>query len=185
MVLFFRILLVAITSHFRSRISPTAPARLKLTVLPTDCDLYRHLNNGRYLSLMDLGRLDLVIRAGIGKLMVRNRWFPVVASATIRFRKSIDFLERFELETTLVGWDEKWVWIEQRFVVGDEIRADALLKGVFLEKRTPVPPSRLFAALGLEAEPRHVPEWIAHWTESEEAMKSRERQFAPDPNRAK
>ena len=40
-------------------------ARIRLTTLPTDIDILRHMNNGRYLSLFDLGRWDLLIRTGL------------------------------------------------------------------------------------------------------------------------
>ena len=37
-------------------LAPTAVGRIRLTTLPTDIDILRHMNNGRYLSLFDLGR---------------------------------------------------------------------------------------------------------------------------------
>lgn len=174
MILFFRIILVGLLAKLRSRVAPLEPSRLRLTVLPTDCDLYRHLNNGRYLSLMDLGRLDMAIRNGSWKLMIANKWYPVAASAAIRYRKSIELFERFDLQTRIVGWDEKWYWIEQQFLVGDELRADAVLKVVFLHGRETIPPAKVNAALGLDLPPNYVPEWIAHWIETEDVMKTRE-----------
>ena len=42
-------------------------------VLPGDLDVNVHLNNGRYLALMDLGRFDLLIRGGL----LRPRSLPV------------------------------------------------------------------------------------------------------------
>ena len=34
-------------------------------VAPTDLDVLGHMNNGRYASLFDLGRFDLLVRTGI------------------------------------------------------------------------------------------------------------------------
>ena len=45
-------------------IEPTAVSRVRVRTLPTDIDLLKHMNNGRYGSLFDLGRFDLLIRTG-------------------------------------------------------------------------------------------------------------------------
>jgi hypothetical protein len=39
-------------------------SRVTFRVLPTDCDVNFHLNNGRYLAFMDLGRLHLTAQIG-------------------------------------------------------------------------------------------------------------------------
>ena len=38
-----------------------------MRVLPNDLDLLWHMNNGRYLSLMDQGRVDLMVRRACGR----------------------------------------------------------------------------------------------------------------------
>ncbi|KAG1647621.1 hypothetical protein GQR58_030448 [Nymphon striatum] len=43
--------------------------RMHLHVLPTDLDIAVHMNNGRYLTLADLGRWDMMIRNGFWKTM--------------------------------------------------------------------------------------------------------------------
>ena len=45
------------------------------------------MNNGRYLTLMDLGRADLVIRSGLWRAVLRHGWAPVVSAVKIRFRR--------------------------------------------------------------------------------------------------
>jgi len=40
-------------------------SRLPLRVWPNDLDLFGHMNNGRYLTLMDLGRLQIVMKSGL------------------------------------------------------------------------------------------------------------------------
>ena len=48
--------------------------QLPLRVLPNDLDTNLHLNNGRYLTLMDLGRVDLMLRMGVMGELRRRRW---------------------------------------------------------------------------------------------------------------
>ena len=47
------------------------------------------MNNGRYWSLMDLGRTDLMLRTGLWRAVLRHRWVPVVNAGAIRFRREL------------------------------------------------------------------------------------------------
>lgn len=172
MVLIFRVLLGLMRGLIRGKVRGALDdSVIRLTVLPTDADLYFHLNNGRYLSLSDLGRLDLAMGSGLWRVMLRNRWFPVAASSTARFRKSIDLFRRFDLRSRLVGWDTKWIYVAHWFELDGEIAATILFRVVFLKGREAIAPSTLFEAMGIEAEAERVPEWIRHWKETEERIK--------------
>lgn len=64
MNLILRLLALPLLSRRRSKTSPLGPCRTPFRVWPTDLDILRHVNNGVYLSLMDLARVDLLSRAG-------------------------------------------------------------------------------------------------------------------------
>jgi acyl-CoA thioesterase FadM len=143
-----RLLAVLLAARTRARLGPLDVSRIELRCWPDDLDLNGHMNNGRYLSLMDLGRWDLVIRLGLAKLAVKHRWRPIVGTAAIRFRRELRLLQRFTLETRFSAWDEKWVYIEQRFLVGSRVHAEAQLRGLFRGPKGNVRPAELLAALG-------------------------------------
>ena len=103
MNLLFRMLRVFVAALFRSRIGLLDSSELKFRVLPTDLDINVHMTNARYLSVMDLGRTDLLIRAGMLKTMRRRRWMPVVGHIDIRFRRSLSPFQRFSLTSRLGG----------------------------------------------------------------------------------
>lgn len=109
-------------------------ASLTFRVWPNDLDLNRHMNNSRYLALMDLGRYDLTRRIGLLQTARRNKWFPVVAAQTIRFRKSLAPFERFELHTRVAAWDAKSFYLEQTFTRGEELVAEAMVRARFLSR---------------------------------------------------
>ncbi|GAC1653143.1 MAG: hypothetical protein NVS4B3_15920 [Gemmatimonadaceae bacterium] len=144
---------------------------LQLRVWPTDLDLNGHMNNGRYLTVMDLGRLDLVARLGVLRLAARYRWRPVVAAAAIRFRRSLPPLRRYELRTRLICWDEKWWFVEQRFVHDGVVAAIALVRVLVRGPAGPVSPSEVLAALGIDAISPPPPEAVALWRASEDALR--------------
>ncbi|WP_068085997.1 acyl-CoA thioesterase [Polycladidibacter stylochi] len=116
MRLWFRLLWFFITSPFRSKIaSPLDKSIMRFRVHLTDIDTNIHLNNGQYLTLMDLGRMDVLLRTGLWRPVLKNKWMPVVSSASIRFRREIGLFQPFLLETRIVYWEEGTGVMEQRF----------------------------------------------------------------------
>lgn len=107
---------------------------IQMRVWPTDLDLLWHVNNGVYLSLMDFGRWDMVFRNGIFDLCKRNNWYPVVSSEAIKFKKSLQLFDKFTLKTKVVGYDDKNIFILQRFYRKNQWVATGIVKAVFLKK---------------------------------------------------
>lgn len=172
MNLLLRFLSTFIRSSFRAKITPFDESRLRLRVWPNDFDAYLHLNNGRYLSMMDLGRLDLVIRNGMGRLMWSRKWFPVVGSSMIRYRRSIDAFRGFELVSWIAGWDDKWVYVAHRFERNGELMAAAVVQAVFRGPEGTIEPFRFFRELGPDVEPVRMPQWVVDWQSADLEMKS-------------
>ena len=140
--------------------------RIRLRVLPTDIDVLRHLNNGRYLSLFDLGRWDMLEQAGLTEVFRERRWYPVVSSETITFRKSLNLWQRFDLETRWIGRDDRALYMEHRAVVGGEVYARAIIRARLLGPGGPVPHDDLFAAVALPEGLPDVSAWIHEWADA-------------------
>lgn len=159
----------------RPRVGPFDASRITMRVQPQDVEVQR-MNNGRYLTLMDLGRFDLAVRVGVGPALLKNRWVPLVRSATISFFKSLRIGQRYDLVTRIAGYDEKWWVIEQRFERGGEPYAVAYVKGLFRGPKGNVAPATLIAAGGhRDLEPPPMSEALRLWLASEEAIISENR----------
>jgi acyl-CoA thioesterase FadM len=124
------------------------PVTLDLVAMPRDCDSNLHVNNGRYLQLMDLGRLALVARAGLARPMIRHRWGAVVGAVEIEFLREIPILSSFRMTTRIVGWDPKWFFLEQTFERGGELAAIARVQGLFRAAHGTVPTAEVLAEVG-------------------------------------
>lgn len=131
-----------------SRVDLLDEVTLDLRVWPTDLDIQRHVNNGRYLSLMDLGRLALMERTDLLRVAREQRWLPLVRGIDIAYYKPLLPWERFRLHTRLADWDGKWLYLEQRFERGDATCARARIHGLLRSREGNVPTERLLAALG-------------------------------------
>jgi acyl-CoA thioesterase FadM len=135
-----------------------------MRVLPTDLDILGHMNNGVYLSIMDLGRMDLMIREGFWAKLRAQKMYPVMVSETITFRRSLNPWERFILETRVIGVDDKAVFVEQRFVIDGEIAASAMTRARFLQVGGPtVSIERLSELAGVDLTEFELPSWVKDW----------------------
>ena len=121
-------------SKRRSRLDLRAVSRIRFRVWPTDIDLLMHMNNGRYLSYMDLGRIDLTERTGVLAELSPFGVYAVVGQQTITYRKSLNLFQSFTIESRLLGADERALYVEQRFVVRGEVYARAIVRARLIQK---------------------------------------------------
>ena len=164
MNLLFRLSWTWLASHWRSAVPPLGPCITPFRVLPTDLDLLMHVNNGVYLSMMDVARVDLLYRAGLARKLAARRWYPVVVAETIQFRRSLEVFQRFDIETRLVGWDDKALLLEQKFIVCGEEVAAAVVRSRFLVRGGgTVAPADLAALAGMPATSPTLPPAVARW----------------------
>jgi acyl-CoA thioesterase FadM len=164
MNLFFRLIWTLVAGPFRSRVPTLGPATTPFRVWPTDLDVLMHVNNGVYLSMMDLGRIDLMMRSGLFGAINERGWYPVVTAQTIQYRRSLKVFDRFDIVTRVLAWDDRAIMLEQRFVRRGEEVATALMRGRFLRRAGgTVPMSDLIAAAGNPPAPTDVPPYAVQW----------------------
>jgi acyl-CoA thioesterase FadM len=134
---------------------PLATDTLNLRVWPNDIDFNFHLNNARYLSVMDYGRIHLLARTGLLKPAIKARWTPVVGAVWITYRRSLKLWAAYQVSTHLVCWDERWFYFEQTFSGGEGLVAIGWVKGALLDKNGIVPPQKIIDLIqpGIESPP--------------------------------
>ncbi len=167
MSLLVRLVAVLLGLLVRGRLGPLDESVVTFRVWPNDLDLNGHMNNGRYLTLMDLGRVDLMGRIGVARTAITRRWRPVVGSATIRFRRSLRPFERYTLKSRVVCWDEKWFFIEQRFERGGTVVAVGLVKGLMRGPAGNVPTAEVLRAIDVTLASPDMPPAIRLWQQSD------------------
>src|SRR5262245_7243366 len=104
MVVFFRLLLALIRSHFKPRIGILDESSFAMRVWPNDLDLNIHMNSGRYVSMMDIGRVEILGRTRLLRKVFGRGWRPIAAATTIRYRRSLLPFQRFVVRMCLVCW---------------------------------------------------------------------------------
>lgn len=135
---------------------------------PQDIDIWMELNNGRTLTLLDLGRIPLAHRIGLIALLRKRRWGLTMAGVSVRYRRRIRTFERFEIQSRAVCWDDKFVYIEQSmWKRNGECANQALYRAAVTDANGIVTPDRILDALGQSGESPEPPEWIANWIAAE------------------
>jgi acyl-CoA thioesterase FadM len=130
MNLIFRMLYVLIRSLFGARMEiGHFVSTLHLRVLPNDIDINFHMNNGRYLTICDLNRVDVFARSGLLKAMFKRNWIPVIAEHTMTYKKPLGIFERYEVNLEVTHWDEKYFYMKHTFHKGKRIMAEGTSKG--------------------------------------------------------
>jgi len=167
MNLIFRLIWIIIEGFFRRKLHPLSESVLQLRVLPNDLDLNFHMNNGRFLSLMDLGRLDLLIRTDLAAALVKHRWQPLVGAVNIRYKVSLLPFQRYKLRTKVIGWDEKWFYIEQRFEKKNRTVAVGLVKALFRGQHRNITPEETLRLIQVNIDPPKMPDQVLKWLSME------------------
>ncbi len=132
-------------------------------IWPWDLDPWRELNNGRMLTLFDLGRIPMSVRMGFGSVARQNGWRITVAGNSTRYRRRVTVFTKLTQHCRVVGWDDRFTYVEQSFWRGDDCTAQMLLRSAFTSKAGIVPPARVLAALGQDQTSPALPDWVAAW----------------------
>ena len=156
MNLYLRLILTVLRAWLGGPLDPLDTARTPFRAWPHDLDVNVHMNNGRYATLMDLGRVDLMARAGMLGVVRREGLMPVVTAQHLTYRRALPPFARFTIETRVIGWDERNVYLEQVFVKGGEVAARGLVQTLFLRGGRRVASAELVALFGMR-EDRPVP----------------------------
>ncbi|MGY6697392.1 MAG: acyl-CoA thioesterase [Roseinatronobacter sp.] len=130
---------------------------------PWDLDPWSELNNGRTLTLFDLGRIPMAARTGLTTVLRQNRWGITVAGNTTRYRRRIRAFERFEMRSRCLGWDARFIYVEQSMWKGSECANHILIRSAFTSSEGIVPPITVLNALGQSPQSPELPGWVQDW----------------------
>lgn len=135
MTMFLRLVILVVKRLFHwKKTDLLEPCVTSFMVGPLDLDTNLHVNNGRYLSIMDMGRFDMLLKPKVFWKLFWAGYYPVVVSESIRFKRSLALFNRFTIKTEIESWDEKDFYIRQVFYHKKQIMAVGYIKGRFMKR---------------------------------------------------
>jgi len=140
---------------------------LALTCWPVDIDGYMEMNNGRILTLYDLGRTGIAYRTGLMQTLMSNRWGLVVAGSSIRYRSRVTLFQRVDLRTRVLGWDDRFLYMEQGMWRGETCCNHGLIRAAMTEKGRMMSPARVAETMAIDPTSPELPVWVRNWIDAD------------------
>lgn len=135
---------------------------------PWDIDMWMELNNGRTLTLFDLGRIPLARRVGLIGVLREKKWGLTMAGCTVRYRRRVKMFDRVTMHSRAVYWDDRFIYMEQAmFKTDGECSGHVLYRTAVVGQGGMVPPAEVLAALGRDDPAPDAPDWVAAWIEAD------------------
>ena len=120
-----RFVVIAVKSRFNRRNTEKDPYTVgELTgdfvksgiVLPSDLDVFVHMNNSKYFKEFDLARIEMAAELGFLDVLKKHGGLFVVGAGNIRYKKSMKLFQTYKIRTRIVCWDERAFYVEQEMV---------------------------------------------------------------------
>lgn len=134
---------------------------------PQDIDLFMEMNNGRVLTILDLGRTVLAQRVGLLDALKAQRWGLTMAGASVRYRKRIRPFVKFRTLSRTVGWDARFFYLDQSIWIGETCAAQVLYRSAVTDRNGIVSPARVFGSIGHGGISPDLPPWVRAWIAAE------------------
>ncbi|MFM7332466.1 MAG: thioesterase family protein [Brachymonas sp.] len=171
MNLYLRLIWAMFRAWRQPRIVPGESITRHLRVWPNDIDINGHMNNGRYLTLIDLMIIEYFVRTGFAQAMIQSGWRPMSGGSFVTYRKGLKPLERYQLIFQLDCADEHWNYMRYEFRRLDgSLCAAGYMKGAAVGRQGLVPNAVSYAKGGQTFTPSPLLPHVAQWVSAESGL---------------
>jgi acyl-CoA thioesterase FadM len=171
MNLYLRLLWTLLRSWRLPKMGIHTTLERQLRVLPNDLDINAHMNNGRYLTVIDLLLIEFFVRTGFAHIMLKQGWRPMSGGAIISYRRALAPLESYSVRFRYTGSDTAWNYMGFEFVNQQgKICAAGYMKGAAVSKQGLVPTETYQTMLGVNTIKRQLAPAVQHWLAAEHSV---------------
>jgi acyl-CoA thioesterase FadM len=142
----------------------------QLRVLPNDLDINMHMNNGRYLTVIDLLLIEFFVRTGYAKVLLQQGWKPMSGGSIITYRRGLQPFQSYTVRYRFAACDEIWNYMHFEFIAGGKVCAAGYMKGAAVSKQGFVKNAQSYALLGIPLPTEALPEAVQLWQASERSL---------------
>jgi acyl-CoA thioesterase FadM len=170
MNLYLRLIWTLLRSRRLPRLLPGQTLQRQWRVLPNDIDLNGHMNNGRYLTLIDLMLVEYFVRIGFAGVMLERGWRPMAGGSFITYRRALKPLQTYTLRFRLDACDTAWNYMRFEFLDGERVCAAGYMKGAAVGRGGLVGNVESYAALGQPLFAAAMPAPVRQWLDAERGL---------------
>ena len=144
-----RLLAALVRAKFKRKIKVSETVSLSFRFWITDIDV-SIMNHAAIRTIMEIGRVDFMVRTNFLKLANKNKWFFPSQAINVQFYRPLKMFQKVELHTRISFIDEKWIYIEQKIIRNEMDIAACLVKSTIKKGRETVPTSEIIKALNIK-----------------------------------
>lgn len=140
------------SAKFKSKVKLTETISLPFRVWVTDIDI-SVMNHAAIMTVMELGRIDFMVRTNFLKLANKHKWFFPSQAISVQFYRPLKMFQKAKLLTRVSFIDENWIYTEQKITREGKDIAACLVKSTIKKGRETVPTSEILSALQIDEVP--------------------------------
>lgn len=136
------------------------PTRITTVTTMLEMDFNMHKSNSTYFTDMDISRANLMTRTfckfynefsdpDLPKLKRHQFIYTPLGSVGVVFKREIVAYVPYVVESRVIGWTEKWIFVLSVFKRGSTVYAYGLSKYVLKQQRKTIRPETIIAFEGL------------------------------------
>ncbi len=135
---------------------------------PIDLDFLMELNNGRTLTLYDLGRTPLGLRIGLLRALKEKKWGLTVAGSSTRYRRRVRMFDKLTMKSRGIGWDDRFLYVEQSMWNSrGDCTSHVLIRSAITDKDGIVCPDEFAKYCGHTGPRIDPPDWVLNWANAD------------------
>ncbi len=98
-------------------------SQIERRVALRELDINWHMNQARYLQVMELGRVDWFLRSGAEAQLRRQGVKTVVAEQRVVYRRELKLGTSYLIDTRALGVEGRLLRVQSALLVGDRVHA--------------------------------------------------------------
>lgn len=167
-----RFLFTLAAARSRSGLNIRDESWIYFRVWITDVDI-SIMNHAAMMSVMEMGRIDFMVRTGFLKLAQKNNWYFPSSSINVQFFRPLKMFQRAMVMTKVLYTDEKTIYLEQKIIRQDKMVAACIVKSTIKKGREQVNVFEVLRELNMHPAPAEGSEIIQHMEQGNKLIKER------------
>jgi acyl-CoA thioesterase FadM len=110
-----RLLFAILFAKYRTKLSVSEESNISFRVWISDVDA-SVMNHATMMTVMEMGRIDLMVRLGFFKLARQNKWYFPSRSINVQYIRPLKLFQKASLITKVFHVDERWIYTEQKII---------------------------------------------------------------------
>ncbi len=167
---FARVFLATSKAMRQPELAPGETHVVRTRCWPWDIDPFMELNNGRSLTLMDIGRISMFQRLRLRDKLAKRGLRMTMAGSRVQYRARVLPFAKMEIRTRLIGRDHRFLYVEHLTLTGGKPAHHALYR-VAIVGPDGIEPTEIglegFDHPGWKAQ---APDWAMGWAAAENAI---------------